>query len=61
MRKETKSPSMDPRPIAGNTILDIFSLSTRSKWTSLIYGALTIPVLFVAFYIAVRTVRHEKR
>jgi len=27
----------------------------------LIYGALTIPALFFFFYVAVRTVRHEKR
>ena len=48
-------------PIKGSAVLSVFSLIDRSRWLSLGCAALSIPVLSVAFFLGVRTVRHEHR
>ena len=48
-------------PISGTAMLSTFDLARRNKWASLGAASLTLPVLFAAFYLGVRNVRHERR
>lgn len=48
-------------PIQGSSVLTLFSLGRRSRWASLGYASLSLPVFFLLFYLGVRFVRHERR
>ena len=47
--------------LRGESILSMFSLDGRDKWTSLGYVAANLPVFCAMFYLALRFLRHETR